>query len=433
MIQSDLKDRDNTMNKIALLFPGQGAQYVGMGKKLCENFKIADQVFQTANDILGFNLQRICFKGDLEELTKTENAQPALLTTSYAHSKVLLYEHEITPSFFAGHSLGEFTALVCVGALSFADALKLVRKRGQLMKKASEANAGTMVAVLGMDVNVIQEECTKISKADSLVVVSNHNSPEQAVLSGDHEAILKISDLLGQKGARLKKLRVSAAFHSPMMEEAAKEFEDELRRYQYKTPQWPVMSNVTGEPITDSSQFIDELSQQLTKSVQWVSTMRYLKEQGVNIFIDCGPGKVIKNLTIKNLPLFEAYSLDVEKDTDRLKEKLPSKNHKVIPNVVGKCLAIAVCTQNRNWDNGEYERGVVKPFQEIHNLHNQLKESGKEPDKEEMVYALNRLRSIFKTKQSPIHEQRERFNQIFDQTGKGFLFHDFEIPQEQNL
>ncbi|MGA1870052.1 MAG: ACP S-malonyltransferase [bacterium] len=420
------------MNKIALLFPGQGAQYVGMGKELCENFTIADQVWQAANDILGFNLQKICFEGDLEQLTHTENAQPALLTTSYAYYQVLLCEHEITPAFFAGHSLGEFTALACAGVLSFKDALKLVRKRGQLMKKASESNAGTMAAVLGMDIEMLEEECTKVSREDSLVVISNHNSPEQAVISGHEKAISTMSEIVVQKGARLKKLEVSAAFHSPLMREVAGEFKDELRHYQYKTPNYPIISNVTGEPLIDSTLFIDELAQQLMKSVQWASTMRYLKEQGVTIFIDSGPRKIVKNLAIKNIPQVAAYSLDDENDRNNLREILPLKNHKTAPNLVSKCLAIAVCTQNRNWDNDEYERGVVKPYQQIQNLQNQIEESGEEPDKGQMLHALTMLRSIFETKKTPLKEQIERFHQIFDQTGKGFLFHDFEMPQEQN-
>ncbi|MDP4180247.1 MAG: ACP S-malonyltransferase, partial [Bacillota bacterium] len=278
------------MNKSALLFPGQGAQYVGMGKNIYQDYKIAKHLFDEANDVLGFDLKSLCFDGDLTELTKTENAQPALLTTSVANFKVFRKVTEVSPSFLAGHSLGEFSALVCAKAISFSDALKLVRKRGELMSKASQ---GGMAAVMGLEESKIKDACRKISSDDSFVVVSNNNAPDQIVISGHKAAVSKAEEVLSGLGGKVKILNVSAAFHSPLMKEAAEEFKSILTAISFNIPSWPVVSNVTGRPLTDAVALKDELFEQLISPVQWQLSMSFMKENNIDTFIDIGPGQVV--------------------------------------------------------------------------------------------------------------------------------------------
>lgn len=413
------------MDKIALLFPGQGAQYVGMGKNICQNFGVAEHVFDEANETLGFDLKQLCFEGDLAELTKTENAQPALLATSVAHYKVLNKVTDLNPFYLAGHSLGEFSALVSAGAISFSDALRLVRKRGELMAIASE---GGMAAVMGIGETDIKEICDEISNSDCFVVVSNNNSPDQIVISGHKSAVSKAGEIISQKGGKAKILNVSAAFHSPLMKEAAEEFKALLDVTGFKIPRWPVISNVTGRPITDSNGFVEELYLQLFNPVQWQASMNFMKDQGVNAFIDIGPGQIVKNLALKNVSGADAYAFDKSGDFEVIKKKYPISPYKAKVSFLAKAMAIAVCTKNNNWDNAEYDAGVTKPYQEIQNLNNKLEEEKSEPRKEHMQKAIDMLYSVFKTKKTPVPEQVERFTKLFDETDAWGMFPEFKMP-----
>ncbi|GAE86716.1 ACP S-malonyltransferase [Acetivibrio straminisolvens] len=233
------------MKKIALLFPGQGSQYVGMGKKLYENYSAAREVFDEANEVLGFDLKELCFNGDINELTKTENTQPVILTASVAAFRVYMEKYGVKPAFLAGHSLGEFAALTCAGAISFKDAVRIVRNRGRYMQEAVPQGIGAMAAVSGVDKPVIEETCIKVSDENHLVVVSNHNSKDQIVISGHTSAVNTASEILKKHGARIVPLKVSAPFHSPLMQPAADRLREELKLYSYNEPKWQVISNTT--------------------------------------------------------------------------------------------------------------------------------------------------------------------------------------------
>lgn len=415
------------MNKLALLFPGQGSQTIGMGKELCKLFSVAKNTFEEANEVLGFNLMKMCFEGDIEELTRTENAQPAILTCSVAAFRVYMSEIGVEPVYSAGHSLGEFSALTCAGAVSFEDALRIVRKRGSFMQEAAAEGTGSMSAVTNIDKKIIEEECKKASTDDSIVVVSNYNSPDQTVISGHKEAVQRVGSVLEEKGARIIPLKVSAPFHSTLMKPAAIKLNEEMKKYNYASFKWPVISNVTGLPYSDPSKIIENMTRQMTAPVQWVETIKYLSGQNIDVVIELGSGKVLKNLVKKNSSIIVPYSYDVEEDVKKVKELL--KNGKVsIDNkitVVTKCLAAAVCTKNRNWNDEEYQKGVVEPYKAIQKIQNELEESKTSPSVEQMSDALNMLKSIFLTKKVPISEQLERFNDIFDVTKTRELFADF--------
>lgn len=424
------------MKKIALLFSGQGSQYVGMGRELCSKYTVADEVFEEANEVLGFDLRKLCFEGDLQELTKTENTQPAILTTSVAMFKVYMQEFGVIPQYMAGHSLGEFSALTCSGVINFSDAVKIVRNRGKFMQEAAASGVGAMAAISGIGKNVIEEECEKISLENNLVVVSNYNSPDQIVISGHCDPVLKLSEKFKELGGSAVPLKVSAPFHSPLMQEAAKKLKDELLKYTYGSFKWPVVSNVEALPYQGPEKVAEILTVQMTKAVRWQESMEYMKANGIDTVIELGPKTVLKGLMRKNAPEIAAFSFDKEEDLETLKNTLLSgksvsedaessikKDFK--HTVITKCLAIAVCTRNRNWDNDEYQKGVVEPYRKIQQIQLELESLGKQPSNEQMLEALEMLKTIFVTKKVPYDEQGERFNQVFDETNTRGLFPDF--------
>jgi [acyl-carrier-protein] S-malonyltransferase len=419
------------VNKTALLFPGQGSQYVGMGKSICEKFPVAKQTFEEANDALGFDLQKLCFEGDINELTKTENTQPAILTSSVAAFKVYMQEIGIVPEYTAGHSLGEFSALCCAGAIGFYDAVRIVRNRGKFMQEAVAVGVGSMAAISGIDQSIIEDECSKISNDGHIVVISNYNSPDQIVISGHINAVSSAGEKLKAMGARVTPLKVSAPFHSPLMKPAADRLKEELLKYAFNDLKWNVISNVTANPYPNQDKIIEYLSMQIVQPVRWQASMEYLQKQKDLLAIEMGPRTVLKNLMSKNAPNIKTISFDSENDLQAVRTQLSQIEQKVLDNtmaVLTKCIAITVCTKNRNWDNDEYQKGVVEPYRQIQSMKDTLEKEGRQPTTIEAMDALEKLRLIFITKRTPIEEQVERFNQIFDETGLKGLFPDFKMP-----
>ncbi|MEL7834356.1 ACP S-malonyltransferase [Fodinibius sp. Rm-B-1B1-1] len=283
----------------AYLFPGQGSQSVGMGQTHYEDNDTFASLVDQANDILGFDLKKIMFEGPEEKLKQTEFTQPAI----FLHSVALYNTLDATPDMVAGHSLGEFSALVACEAVAFKDALKIVRRRGELMQQAGENNPGTMAAVIGMDDEVVERICKKASETvGKEVITANYNCPGQVVISGDEEAIDKAVELLKEEGCRLaKKLPVSGAFHSSLMQPAYDGLRESLEALDVNTPSCPIYSNFTAEPTTDPHEIRSNVLKQLLNPVRWTQTLQNMHNNGADSFIEVGPGNVLQGLVKRTL------------------------------------------------------------------------------------------------------------------------------------
>lgn len=303
---------------IGLLCPGQGSQFPGMGRDLAEAFPLARQTFEEADQALGFDLSRLCWDGPEDELTQTINAQPAILVHTVAVWRVLQAEKPLAAGMAAGHSLGEFSAYVAAGALDFADAVRTVRRRGELMFESGNKRPGTMAAVLGLDDAAADALCARASEeAGGIVVPANYNSPGQLVISGDVEAVRRAEELAKEAGAkRVIPLNVSGAFHSPLMEVAAPGLREALSSVTVRDPDFPVVSNVTAKPIRTADEARELLVQQLTSPVRWVASVRTMATEGVERFVEIGPGSVLTGLLRRIDKQLTGRTLGTEKELE---------------------------------------------------------------------------------------------------------------------
>lgn len=310
-----------TTTKTAWLFPGQGSQTVGMGRDLCQEFPAADQVLEQASQMSGLPLKEYCWQGPEEILSRTDVLQPAL-TAVCLGGIALLREGGFRPDVVAGHSLGEFPALHAAGVLSVEDTLRLVVERGRLMLEASQAVPGGMIAVKKLTADKV-EEVAAAARSRGVVVVANYNSPAQIVLSGDPAGLAEAEKLIVAQGGEPVRLRVSGPWHSPMMEKAADAFRAVIERAAFQAPHTPIYLNTLGRPETDPQQLREEMCKQIASPVRWVQIIQGMMAEGVNYFVEVGPGKVLRGLMRQIWPEEKAYTVrgvDKRKSLDNLRK-----------------------------------------------------------------------------------------------------------------
>ena len=298
----------------AIVFPGQGSQAPGMGKDLAEKFAVARQVFEEADDALGFAISRLCFDGPAEDLQLTENTQPAILTVSVAAFRALRESGIDAPAFVAGHSLGEYSALVAAGSLSLADAVRTVRARGRYMQEAVPVGTGAMAAAIGGELDAIERICAEASQGQ-VCSIANLNSLGQVVIAGNTEAVDRAVELLSGVARKVVKLKVSAPFHCALMKPAQDRLAPDLEALNFSRPAMPVVTNVDARATTAPDELRDALVRQVSAPVRWVESMQLLMSHGVDTFIEAGPGKVLSGLMrqinrdVKMLNVEDAASL----------------------------------------------------------------------------------------------------------------------------
>jgi len=304
----------------AFVFPGQGAQTVGMGKSLVENSSVARAVFEEASDALSLDMEKLCFEGPEETLRLTENTQPAILTVSIAAYRVLAEEVGLTPSYLAGHSLGEYAALVASGVFAFRDAVYAVKQRGKFMQEAVPVGEGAMAAVLGLPREKVSEICEQAAQGD-VVDPANYNSPGQVVISGHKDAVERAGALAKEAGAKkVIPLSVSAPFHSALMKQAGERLKGVLEGFEVGKMTVPVIANVTGKPYESEDEVIPMLVKQVSSPVYWEQTMETMRDLGVDRVIELGPGKVLSGLFKRFDKAFAPVSIQTHDDIVKFKE-----------------------------------------------------------------------------------------------------------------
>ncbi len=306
--------------RTAFLFPGQGSQELGMGQTLAQEYPTASGIFQQADQSLGFQISQLAWNGPEDDLNDTLNTQPALLVHSVAALRVIQETMpDFQPAYVAGHSMGEFSALVAAGALSFQEALSLVRRRGELMKAAGQSSPGGMAAILGLDIPTLDEICAQASTGDQIVQVANDNCPGQVVISGERSALERAMAACSEAGARkVVPLAVSIAAHSPLMLHAQEDFNQAVAAAPITTPKIPVIGNVNAKPLRTPEEIRADLQAQLTERVRWTETIQFLLEQGVDTFVDVGTGSVLTGLVKRINRKTRRLSLGTPEDFESL-------------------------------------------------------------------------------------------------------------------
>lgn len=411
------------VKKYCIVFPGQGSQYVGMGKNLYDHNYIAREVFDEADDLLQYDLKKLCFEGDINELSKMEYVQPAILTTSVAAFRVFIQDVDVKPQVLLGHSLGEITALVCAGVINFGDALRIVSVRGQLMGDNS-IEKGIMIAVMGIELEKLNKICKSLSYQHHIVEISNINSEDQIILSGHEEAIEKAIQKIDRLGGRSIRINTGNPFHCSLMTPIKEQLKQELLKYEYHNFIYPVISNLDARPYKGKEEVVERLSEQIINPVRWKDSMDYLKQEKISTMIELSPQSVLRNLMLTNESGMMGYSFDDKYDYELIKrikyyltnDLIASKEMKL--DFVQRCISGIVCTKNDNKNNST----ILQIYQRVKELLLKIEEDNVEPSYEEMKLAFESLKEVMRIKYVTHQEYQDRISAILYKTGFFQLF-----------
>ncbi|WP_193774404.1 ACP S-malonyltransferase [Vallitalea guaymasensis] len=414
------------MDKIALVFPGQGAQYVGMGESFYNNYLICRQTYEEASDISGVDVAKLCFKSSLGTLSKMNNMQLAVTTTCVAIARAYFYEYGMTPQFCAGHSVGEISAFITSGAVRFSDGIKILMKRGELLEDVYKQNIGTMLIAEEVDYKTV-ESLIEDSKLNKDVYISCESSHNQILLSGTNEGIEIMQEKLLDSDARITPLITSTPMHCPLMGSIQKKFYDYLLEFEYYPFRIPVITNLHGRPFSDPELIPEVMSKHLTHPVQWKNIIECMDKYGVSIALEMGPKNLVTNLIENIAPEMTAYCFGKKMDRKYFHENfLGDENYKKdIPEFMSRCLGIAVATQNANTSNENYQKGVVDNYNNIKKLHKDITDSHRKILKTDMEMAIQYLENILKAKNVPERERRSWIKQLLDETSNYYLLEEY--------
>jgi [acyl-carrier-protein] S-malonyltransferase len=402
------------MAKIAFVFPGGGSQYVGMGKSHHDNYAVARRTFEEASAILGYDLGKLCFTGDLEELSQMRHSQPAIFTASVAAYRVLLEETGVVPVYAAGHSLGEYSALCCSGSLTFAEAISLVQRRGILLQEAGSNGEATMMAINKVLESDVREACEIQQAQGGKVYVAVFNSTMQHVIAGYRKDILAVASRLVKKGAEVSMLNINTSSHCPLMLEASERLRQHLIGYEFKPLAWPVISNLDALPVEQPEQLKEILVAHMVRPVRWHESIRYIIDHGTDYFIEVGPQAVLTHLLRHIDAQAVAYAYDTQEESKLINRLLAPADYL---HFIKNCMVAAVTTQNHNFNEQEYQQGVIQQYEALKTIRQQAEHSLKHEIKRLAQQALLILTNILDTKKTPAPLKNMLIDEALTQSG----------------
>lgn len=399
------------MNKIVFLFPGQGSQYVGMGKSWYNKYSIAKKTFNEAGDVLNFDLKNICFKRPFTELSSGRNLQPAILTVSVAIYRSIKSEIDFMPDCLAGYSFGELAALVCAGAVSFDDALKICQFKWNIVKDTLNQSSA-MTAVFEVEQYTIKKICRDCSTKNSIAVIAMINSPKQIVISGNQDAVIRVEQKLKTFGASFERLKINAPYHSPLLAKAAKRIRRRLGDFKFKAPAIPVWSSFSEKFYENTNEIKDALSLNLVIRINWPNQINKLENLGADQAFEVGPKSILTGLMPHITKRIKATAIQKPEDLTLLEEKLflDKKNKK---DFIIKCLKIAVCTKNNNLNQEQFRKDAVVPYNKIKNMMLEIEKKDMEPNLNQIESAFKMLLSVFRAKKTDLSYQKEILKELF--------------------
>jgi [acyl-carrier-protein] S-malonyltransferase len=401
------------MTKVAFVFPGGGSQYVGMGKSHYDNYPVARSTFEEASNVLGYDLAKLCFNGDLEKLSQMNHSQPAIFTASVSAYRVLVEETGITPAYAAGHSLGEYSALCCAGSLSFSEAISLVHERGILLQQVGNDEA-TMMAINKVAESDIREACRAEQAHGGKVYIAVFNSSMQHVIAGYKKDLLAVALRLVKLGAEINLLNINTASHCPLMLDASEHFRQHLLPCKFRPLNWPVVSNLDAIPIGQSNELGDVLVRHMIQPVRWHESVKYMIDHGVDCFIELGPQAVLTNLLKHIDAQATAYAYDNEEESKTINEILAPADYM---HFIKKCMVAAVSTRNYNFNEQEYKAGVIEQYEALKAIREKAKHSLKSEMKNQAREALQILTTILDTKKTPDTQKKILIDEALSLSG----------------